>query len=356
MHKSWGNAIEFNEGADKIGVDVMRWLFIKSNPAENLLFGYKKTDEVRRQFYLILWNVYKFYIEYSQLDKFKNQKSRLRQGYGGQAKSKNILDKWIINRLVWLTRHVEKQLKEYNPKEAAVEIEKFVSDLSIWYIRRSRDRVWTNSDNLDDKKHFYETLRFILIPLSIILSPFMPFISEEIFTSLTSLESVHLSNWPDFSRQKINDDLITDMNTLRTIVEAGHSKRKELQIKVRQPLAKIEIMYSKKELFKKKENVEDYYRLLSNELNVKYVVIIEKKNIEMMEVVFDTYLTEDLIIEGKLRDLLRQIQQQRKQLGVRQDQYISVVIPKEFARFKVQIQKKILSKEIKYGNELKILI
>src|SRR3989339_1298470 len=93
MHKSWGNAIEFNEGADKIGADVMRWMFVRHNPADNMLFGYKKADEVRRQFYLMLWNVYKFFVEYANLDKFKNKKSIRQPADKNADKKLNILDK-----------------------------------------------------------------------------------------------------------------------------------------------------------------------------------------------------------------------------------------------------------------------
>ena len=102
MHKSWGNAIEFNEGADKIGADVMRWLFTRHNPADNMLFGYKRADEVRRQFYLMLWNIYKFFVEYANLDKFKPSTS--------PSVSKNVLDEWILSRFTGLIGSVEKNL------------------------------------------------------------------------------------------------------------------------------------------------------------------------------------------------------------------------------------------------------
>jgi len=107
MHKSSGNFIEFNKGADSIGVDVMRWMYLRQNPADNLLFGFSKADEVRRQIYLMLWNIFKFYIEYSKLDKVKVnidlKKQRLEKG------KMNILDEWILTKLYLLTDSVKKK-------------------------------------------------------------------------------------------------------------------------------------------------------------------------------------------------------------------------------------------------------
>ena len=171
----------------------MRWMFARQNPADNMLFGYKKADEVRRQFYLMLWNTYKFFVEYANLD-----------GYTidwGRNTLKNILDQWIISRFNNLVLSVEKFMREYNAKDAALEIEKFVNDLSTWFIRRSRDRIWLNSEDENDKQDFYQNLHFIFVNLSIILSPFTPFISEMIYTNLMDEESVHLASWPKVDKK-----------------------------------------------------------------------------------------------------------------------------------------------------------
>src|SRR6266581_1683926 len=94
MHKSWGNSIEFNEGADKIGVDVMRWMFATTDPEQNLLFGYKKADETRRKFHLMLWNIYNFFITYATIDIWDAS-----QAQSSKFKSQSVLDQWIISRL-----------------------------------------------------------------------------------------------------------------------------------------------------------------------------------------------------------------------------------------------------------------
>ena len=237
MHKSWGNAIEFNEGADKIGVDVMRWLYISHDPAKNLLFGFKKADEVRRRFFLILWNVYNFFITYALVD-----------GWRPEAKlkiSENILDRWIISRLNQTIAQSGKLLEKYDNRSATDIIENFVSDLSTWYVRRSRSRIGPSAKDGHDKKAAYQTLHAVLVSLSQILAPMMPFISEEIYRNLTGKESVHLADWPSYDEKLIDKNLEEKMILVRQIVEKGHALRKEKGIKVRQPLKKLKIKNEK---------------------------------------------------------------------------------------------------------------
>jgi len=341
MHKSWGNAIEFNEGADKIGVDVMRWMYCRQDMAENLLFGYKKADEVRRQFYLMIWNVYKFFVEYSNLDKFEVESLKIEQN----SKLENILDQWILSRFGFLLNYVKERLMSYNVKEAALEIEKFVSDFSTWYIRRSRDRVWTNSDNTKDKQAFYKTSYQILVNLSILISPFLPFVSEEIYTNLTGKESVHLAFWPNID-EKIDQGLLNKMVTVRQVVEAGHRARKEAKLKVRQPLSSVTVYLSKG----LDDNLCD---LIAAELNVKKVILTVDKN-EEIKVELDTKITPELAQEGDLRGLIRQIQEERKRLAARPDQKINLIIPSKFKKFEALVFKKVLCKKISCGTALRI--
>ena len=373
MHKSWGNMIEFNEAAKKIGVDVMRWMYISHNPADNLLFGFRRADEVRRRFYLTLWNVYKFFVEYANLDKWLSPviarspikpgdeaiqsntfSTRLpRPALGGTRNDTNILDIWILNRLNWLIGYVEKSLKEFNAKDAAFEIEKFVNDLSTWYIRRSRNRVWVNSDNRSDKEGLYKTLYSVLVNLSVILSPFMPFITDEIYTNLTGNESVHLAQWPKLESTDADDQIFDDMSLLREIVEVGHRARKEDHLKLRQPLKKATVLLPKNKKIILKKYLDDYLSLLKAEFNIKSIEIKETKK-EIIEISYDKKLTNELIVEGRLRDLVRQIQGERKNLKIRPGQSINIIVPKEFAGFAEYLKKRVLAKKISIGTELKI--
>ncbi len=365
MHKSWGNMVEFNEGADKIGVDVMRWMFCRQNPADNMLFGYKKADEVRRQFYLMLWNIYKFFIEYANLEKFTPNVTQQRNFYhtrvssrrnrgplesekialASSIKSINILDKWILSRFVWLVQYVEKKLKSYNAKDAAQEIEKFVSDLSTWFIRRSRDRVWVNSDDEEDKQNFYQTLHYILTDLSIILSPFFPFISEEIFTNLTENESVHLSSWPKVDVSLYDEKLEEEMAAARTIVESGHAYRKANNLKVRVPLAKIELTLDNDYAYLR----DEVWDVLLKELNIKNISINKKVKYPKNEVVISQ---EELQKEGELRELIRSIQAKRKELKLKPTDMINIIIPESNKNNAEYIKKKILANKVSIGTEL----
>ncbi len=346
MHKSWGNAIEFNEGADKIGVDVMRWLYSRQNPAENMLFGYKKGDEVRRHFYLMLWNVYNFFVEYANLDEFKARRSQ-ELNVTIKKSRLSILDYWIMSRFVGLVDFVENNLKKFNAKDAALEIEKFVDDLSTWYIRRSRDRVWLNSQDKEDKENFYQTLYYILVNLSIIISPFIPFISEEIYTNLTGKESVHLAFWPNVDRKWKNSSLEQEMNLARKLVEVGHAKRKLLGVKVRFPLASLQLELEE-DYSKLSENV---WELILSELNVKNIIINNKIRYPKIEVKVSE---EDLRKEGELRELIRQIQNRRKIMGLKPREKVKLIIPNKFRENIEVIKNKVMVKEIVFSDKLEV--
>jgi len=355
MHKSWGNMVKFDEGADKIGVDVMRWMYCRQNMSDNLLFGYKKADEVRRQFYLMMWNVYKFFVEYANLDKFEILNPKSETNYKSKNQNLNILDQWITERFNWLAGYVKEKLLAYNVKEAALEIENFVSDMSLWYIRRSRDRVWVNSSDKNDKEAFYQTTYNILVNLSLILSPFLPFVAEEIYTNLTEEASVHLGFWP-VTDKTIDMVLISDMDLARKISEAGRKTRKELKLKLRQPLSEAVVEAPKSMQFQKPENLAHYLEIVKKELNVKKIILKKAGKLEEISIKFDTKLTPELIREGELREMIRDIQIKRKELGILSDQKIILTIPKKFSEYKTFLEKKIICKKIILGTALKIEI
>lgn len=300
MHKSWGNSIEFNEGAEKIGADVMRWMYLRSNPSDNLLFGYKTADETRRQFHLKFWNVYNFFVSYANIDKWKP--------LDNSAESKNILDIWIHNRLNNTVDEVTKMLEKYDPSSSCSVIDKFVDDLSVWYIRRSRERVGPGSDNISDKNAFYRTIYDVLTMTCRLLAPFTPFLSDMMYQNLTKEESVHLSDWPVVNRNIKKDASIgKNMDIVREIVEKAHAKRKEAGVPVRQPLSELFITgYN---------NVnKDLEELLKDELNVKKITNKSAKGDKNVE--YDLVITPELLEEAKTRELIRKIQNERKVLGV----------------------------------------
>jgi len=307
MHKSSGNMIEFTQGADQMGVDVMRWMFVRQNPAENLLFGYKVADEVRRRFHLKIWNVYNFFVTYANLDAWRPVQSTKYSVH-----STNVLDKWILARLNQVIQTVTNDLEKYDAYTGAGEIEKFVDDLSLWYIRRSRDRVGPAAESENDRSAFYQTTYYILHTLSRLLAPFIPFISETLFMNLTKEESVHLSDWPNVNikSQKTSHKLLEEMKIVREIVETAHSIRKEKGIGVKQPLNSYSIT-----LQPISKNLE---YLIKDEINVKKLIWGSKEN------EFDLKITAELSEEAGIRDLARKIQEERKLLGLNLTQKVNV--------------------------------
>ena len=137
MHKCWGNAIEFNEAADKMGVDVMRWMFCSHKPEKDLLFGYHAADEVRRQFLIPLWNVYSFFVTYAGNRRLGTGRKPARRVWPAGP-----LDPIALNQVI---QEVTGRLEGYEPNMATAAVNQFIDDLSNWYLRRSRRRFWARA-------------------------------------------------------------------------------------------------------------------------------------------------------------------------------------------------------------------
>ena len=177
MHKSKGNAIWFEDGAERMGVDSMRWLYSRQSPVANLNFGFGTADEVRRRFIIPLWNVYSFFVTYANIDGYDPSSE------GPPVDRRPELDRWILSELNSLTRDVTASLDGYEPEPAARRIEEFVEDLSNWYVRRSRRRFW-KSESDDDKMAAYSTLFECLETVTRLLAPFVPFVTESVYRNL----------------------------------------------------------------------------------------------------------------------------------------------------------------------------
>ena len=348
MHKSKGNAIWFDEAAEKMGVDVMRWMYLRQNPELNLNFGYKVADETRKRFHLMLWNVYNFFVTYANISQTQNSnlKSQNLRAPQHNLKLKTVLDKWIISRLNGLIKVVTDSLEEYDAYSASQAIEDFVgSDLSGWYVRRSRGRVSPTVEG-EDKEDCLETLHFILLTLVKLLAPFIPFLSEEIFKNLSREESVHLQEWPVADESLIDNSLEEKMAVVRQIVEMGHAKRKEAGVKVRQPLAELRI---KNYELREKELLD----LIREELNVKKVEVEEGR--EELTVELDTKITPELKVEGETREIVRLIQEARKKADCGLADFIEVGLPSWPKEFEEEIKKKTLAKKLYRSEEVRVV-
>ena len=238
MHKSWGNAIWFDEAAEKMGVDVMRWMYARQNLENNLLFGYGPADDVRKKL-ITFWNVYSFFATYAAVDNFDPETDG-----NLDEDSLTILDKWILAKMHLLIRDGRKAMDQYNVFIFMELFELFLDDVSNWYVRRNRRRFWKSEDD-SDKKAAYATLYHVLVNTIKCLSPILPFTTETVYQNLVkhmhsdACESVHLTDFPDENEKWINDDLIKKVDTLKKLVELGRSARSDSNQKIRQPLAKV---------------------------------------------------------------------------------------------------------------------
>ena len=244
MHKSKGNAIWFDEAADKMGVDVMRWMYLRHTPANNLNFGYAPGDEVRRRFHIPIWNVYSFFVNYANIDGW-----RPAAGAGGEAAAPAFteLDRWLRSELQRLVRAVTAALESWRPESAAAVLERFVDALSNWYVRRNRRRFWRSAGaGLDaDKQAAYQTLYQCLTTVAKLLAPFNPFISEALYRNLVAERvpgappSVHLCDWPAADEALIDEDLSAATALAMRLARLGRSARAAANLRVRQPLAEL---------------------------------------------------------------------------------------------------------------------
>jgi len=294
MHKSKGNAIWFDEAVEKIGADPMRWMYSRQNPAYNLNFGYADANETKGKL-LTLYNIFTFFSTYVKNDEIPEEM---------KSESKNILDKWIISRFNNLVGKVTENLDSYNASSSVLAIEEFFNDdLSLWYLRRSRERF---HEEAEGRKEAIGTLYHSLVGLLKIIAPVMPFFAEEMYQQLKTgkgPESVHLFEWPKANKKHIDGDLEKKMIKIREIVNLALAERVSLGIKVRQPLAKLKI--KNQDLIKEEELLE----LIKDEVNVKEIVFDEK--IEK-ETELDINLTDELKREGERRELIRSVKALRK--------------------------------------------
>jgi len=452
MHKSRGNAIEFNGAADSgyelfverkdklsledqakkelpagflavredqqaidgkltrvvkgkyppIGADVIRWMYCRQNPAANINIGPGPADEIRARFHLKLLNVYAFFCNYARLDGFDPHHGDI------PLAQRPDIDRWILSDLQKLVQVARKAFESYNVMDFCHEAERFVDDkLSNWYVRRNRRRFW-KSDQGADKQAAYQTLHTVLETLTRLLAPVIPFFTESMYQNLVvqvskarsgqaPAPSVHLCEYPVVRAELIDEQLSSDMEALLRLVSLGSAARNAVKIKVRQPLAELKVQPADES---ERRAVERFGDQIAEELNVKKVTIQEgsagplltqevKPNMRVLgprfgaqlkeaqsiltsappaelikkaqkgepfelggltfeptdvlltnkapegwsgwadrgtQVLLDARITEELAREGMARDVIRQVQEMRKQSGLQMEDRISLYL------------------------------
>ncbi|MFQ6615467.1 MAG: isoleucine--tRNA ligase [Fidelibacterota bacterium] len=429
MHKSAGNAIWFDEAAERMGVDVMRWIFASQNPEHNLLFGYGPAREIRKKL-ITLWNVYSFFVTYAGLDRFDPHAVEL------EDRDLTKLDLWILSKMNQLILRADSAYQSFRVDWFMRQVDRFLRDLSNWYVRRSRRRFW-KSENDRDKNAAYMTLYTVLTDLIKILAPVVPFMTERIYQNLvrnldaSSLESVHLTDFPEASRARVNEDLIEEIDAVVTLVEMGRHARNQANLKIRQPLAKLqfatenarvaEAIGKNQEQIKEELNVkevqqvgsekdlvsfrlepnlpllgkrfgkeveavrnlientpyddvadalegdapirltddEKHYDLAPEDIVVKTLPVDGKSAVrrqaDQLTVAVTTDLSEELIQEGRVRDMIRQVQTLRKEANFNVEDRISVTckttdsMTSALLAFKEYFCAEVLAAELKTG-------
>ncbi len=239
MSKHKGNVVDPWTVLSKQGADATRWYFYtNSAPWIPSRFYEEAVSEVQRKFQGTLWNTYAFFCLYAEIDKYDPSKHDLKKC------KLSLMDKWILSGLNSLVLRVDRWLSEYNITDSARAIQDYADELSNWYVRRGRDRYW-GSEMTDDKEAAYTTLYHVLVTLSKLLAPYMPFMAEMMYQNMVPAfypdapESVHLCDFPAADAAWIDPELERGMEEVRGIVELGRSARNASGIKNRQPLSEM---------------------------------------------------------------------------------------------------------------------
>lgn len=338
MSKRLKNYPEPGEVLEKYGADSLR-LYLMSSPAvkaETLNFAEKDVANLRRRVFVIWWNVLAFY------KTFGNQQAGFFDLGAGQKPS-NLLDRWILSRLQSVILELTQQLDKYDVMKASRLLAPFIDELSTWYLRSSRERIKSK-----DNQEVSQVFATVIYELAKAFAPIVPFFTELIHhTMIDEKSSIHLTEFPKYRVEFLDKNLEESMLLLRKIVEAAHALRKLKQIKARQPLASLKVSGFGKMIHQELEE------LLKAEINVKKVEWLKEDG--DLEVDYDFNLTAELKAEGEARELIRQIQDMRKEAKLDVNEIIDLQLVSWPEAFKQEIEEKTNTK-IKQGNELKLLL
>jgi isoleucyl-tRNA synthetase len=274
ISKTKKNGVPYDEAIVSVGADPMRWTFCGNPLNKDIRFGYTPIHESRRRL-LTLWNVYSFFVTYANLDKpdlsVDNRQSPI----------VNILDRWILARLQGVIRESTAAIENVEPANLTKAVEAFVEDLSTWYVRRSRRRFWSKANQGNegdaDKLAAYQTLHHVLLTLTKLIAPVIPFTAEAMYQNLKAPlvdapESVHLCAWPQVESTLDDPILVREVQGVLQCVSLGHAARKESGVRVRQPLSKVLVQAPDADA---RRGIESWREATLEELNVKEIELLD---------------------------------------------------------------------------------
>jgi isoleucyl-tRNA synthetase len=374
MHKSTGNAIEANEAIDRMGADVMRFIYSEQVPSQNVNFGYGPANDVKRRL-LTFWNSVAFLVTYANIEGF-------RPAWGERPGSDKPLDRWLVARTDQLVAEASAEFDRYWTPGVVRAWESFVDDLSNWYIRRSRRRFY------GDDRAAFSTLWWALVQATRVIAPVMPFLAERVWQVLAarpaedSPPSVFLAGWPEAAER--DEALLADIAEVRRVVELGRQARAASGLKLRQPLRRLVVQGTtlsdehvaevRDELRVKEveqgvveaeelvvrpnlpvlgpklgselgavraalaagefEQVNGGFRVAGRELGPDEVLVERRgkegwslASDEAVTVALDTQLDDELELEGRVLDLIHQLNMKRREAGLELTDRIVVTLP-----------------------------
>lgn len=348
MSKNFGNYPDPKEMIQKYGGDALRLYLMGSTVmhGEDICISEDQYRMQTRGFLLPLWNIYNFFILHAVPDGWNPDEKEMAKP------SKHVLDRWLESRGQSILARITGCLESYDTVEVVKLLEQHVADFSQWYVRRSRDRLGVSQENVQDKRGCFKTYYQALVHVCKMIAPVTPFIAEEMFRNLTGGESVHLEQWPKGYPKRIDTKLEEDMSTVRSIVERIHAKRKELKIPVRQPLAKAQL--SNNPILKLSN---DLLQLIKEETNIKNIELVIGEG--DLEVTLNTRITDELRLEGKVRELTRAIQNARKEKHCALTDTIRLRLPTSYQELPPSsleaLQRETLVTEILWGDTFEVL-
>jgi isoleucyl-tRNA synthetase len=398
MHKSWGNAISADEAIERMGADIVRWLFSEVVPSQNINFGYGPADDVKRRL-LTFWNSVAFFVTYANIEGFRPR-------WGEVPGAERPLDRWLLARTEQLVEEAEREYERFWTPGIVASFESFVDDLSNWYIRRSRRRFYSNDEAA------FGTLWHALVQSIRVIAPVMPFFAEELWRMLVAPaegapESVFLAGWPGRDDALRDDMLLREVGEVRRVVELGRQARAASGLKLRQPLRRLVLQgatlpeayldevreelrvkdvehgeVEAEELVVKPnlpllgprlgkelgavraalaagefEQVDGGFRAAGHELSADEV-LIERRGKEGwalaseggLTVALDTRLDDELLLEGRVLDLIHQLNLKRREAGLELTDRIVVTLPADDAALLAHedwIKSEVLATEIR---------
>jgi isoleucyl-tRNA synthetase len=269
MSKSTGNVIDPWSLIDRHGADALRWLmFAEGNPWSSRRVGHQVLEDVVRRFLLTLWNTHVFFLTYASIDDFDPDAP------APAVADRPAIDRWVLAELADTVTAVDEGLDRYDVSSATRRLERFVDDLSNWYVRRSRRRFWrASTDGATDKAAAHHTLHTCLTTLAGLLAPFTPFLADRLWQDLvTSVRpeapvSVHLADFPRVDPAWVDEDVRQAMGTTRRVVELGRQARNDSGVRVRQPLAAAVVSVPPSE----RRGLEPLLDEIAEELNIRAV-------------------------------------------------------------------------------------